>query len=91
MTFEVVEYEPSRSLMIKSIAGASSCYIYYQFEPVIDGGTSVSQEAVFQLIEGIIEQAELVITSAVRRQLQYDLLTLKDILETRDTMCGIGE
>lgn len=91
ITFEVVEYEPDRSLMIKSISGAASCYFDYQFEPDVDGGTIVSQEAGIHLIDGVIEQAEPVITSAVRRQLEYDLLTLKDILEARASLCQVAE
>ena len=91
ITFEVVECEPGRSMMIKSISGAASCYIDFRFDPVVDGGTIVSQEAVFHLIDGVIEQAEPVVTSAVRRQLEYDLLTLKDILETRALMIGTAE
>lgn len=91
ITFEVVEYESGRSLVIKSISGAVSCYIDYQFEPVADGGTIVSQESGFHLIDGVIELAEPVITSAVRRQLEYDLLTLKDILEARTLMCEAAE
>lgn len=91
IAFEVVECEPGRSLMIKSISGALSCYIDYQFESVEDGGTLVSQQSVFQLIDGVIQQPEAVIVGAVRRQLEYDLLTLKDILETRVPICGTAE
>lgn len=91
ITFEVVEYEPIRSLMIKSISGAVSCYIDYQFKPVAEGGTIVSQESGFRLIDGVIEQAEPVVISAVRRQLEYDLLTLKDILEARTLICEAAE
>jgi len=82
-TFEIVECEPSRSLTIKSISGVSPCLFYYQFEPVEDGGTTVSQEALIHLIEGTLDVADLVVTNVVRRQLTYDLLTLKDMLEAR--------
>lgn len=82
-TFEIVECEPSRSLTIKSISGVSPCLFCYQFEPVEDGGTTVSQEALIHLIEGMLDLADPVVTSVVRRQLAYDLLTLKDMLEAR--------
>jgi uncharacterized membrane protein len=82
-TFEIVECEPSRSLTIKSISGVSPCLFYYQFEPVEDGGTTVSQEALIHLIEGTLDVADPVVTNVVRRQLTYDLLTLKDMLEAR--------
>ena len=81
MTFEIVECEPSRSLTIKSIAGISPCLFCYQFEPVDDGGTTVSQEAVIHLTGSMLGLAEPVITRVVCRQMEHDLLTLKDLLE----------
>jgi hypothetical protein len=48
-----------------------------------DGRTNVSQDTTIQLTEGILELEEPAIASAVRRQLENDLLTLKDILEAR--------
>jgi uncharacterized membrane protein len=81
ITLEVVECEPGRYLTIKSISGVAPCLFYYQFEPVEGGGTAVSQEAVINLTGGFLGQAESVVTSVVRRQLEYDLLTLKDMLE----------
>ena len=81
LVFEIVEYDPGRSMTIKGISGAAPCLFCYQFEPGEEGGTIVSQEAVIHLAEGILAQEKPVITSAVRRQLEYDLLTLKDVLE----------
>ena len=81
MTFEIVECEPSRFLSIKSIAGVVPCFFCYQFEPVEDGGTTVSLEAVIDLTGGILGPAESVVTNVVRRQIERDLLTLKDMLE----------
>ena len=81
ITFEIVECEPTRDLTIKSISGVSPCLFYYQFEPVEDGKTNVSQDAVIHLTGEMLGLAEPVITNAVRRQLEYDLLTLKDMLE----------
>ena len=81
MTFEIVEREPCRYLTIKSISGVSPCLFSYQFEPVQDGGTKVSQEAVIHLTGGLLGLAEPVLTRVVRRQLEHELLTLKDILE----------
>lgn len=83
MTFEVIEYEPYSSLTIKSISGIAPCLFWYQLEPVEGGGTTVSQEAAVDLIEDFAEQTEQLITYALRRQLEHDLLTLKDILEVR--------
>ena len=83
MTFEIVECEANRCLTIKSISGVSPCLFCYQFEPGEDGGTIVSQEAVIHHMEGVVELTDSVVISAVRRQLAYDLYTLKDILESK--------
>jgi hypothetical protein len=83
MTFEVIEYEPYSSLTIKSISGIAPCLFCYQLEPIEGGGTTVWQEAVVDLIEDFTEQAEQLITTALHRQLEHDLATLKDILEVR--------
>lgn len=83
MTFEIIECEPDSYLTIKSIAGACPSLFCYRFEPSECGGTILYQEAFFQPVQGIIGLADPVVASALRRQLEYDLLTLKDILETR--------
>lgn len=80
MTFEIVESEPSRYLTVKSISGGTPCLFFYQFEPVEDGGTNISLEAVVHFA-GIVGLAEPVVTGVIRRQLEHDLLTLKDMLE----------
>jgi hypothetical protein len=86
MTFEVIEYEPCSALTIKSISGIAPCLFCYQLEPVSGGGTTIWQEAVVDLIEDVAEQAEQLITTALHRQLEHDLLTLKDILEVREVL-----
>jgi uncharacterized membrane protein len=87
ITFEIVEYEPSRYLTLKSISGVTPCLFCYQFEPSEDGGTTISQGTIIHLTGGILDLAEPVVTNVVRRQLEHDLLTLKDILEAR-TLTG---
>ena len=81
--FEIVEYEPSRYLTFKSISGVTPCLFSYQFEPTEDGVTTVSQGTIIHLTGGVLDLTEPVVTSVVRRQLEHDLLTLKDILEAR--------
>jgi len=81
MTFEVVECEPSRSLTIKSIAGVAPCLFCYQFKPIENGRTTVSQEAAIQLTGSIYGLEESVLARMVSRQIEHDLLTLKDMLE----------
>jgi hypothetical protein len=41
----------------------------------------VTEEATVQIFGGVIDQANPVIASAVARQVEYDLQTLKEILE----------
>ena len=81
ITFEIVEYEPGRYLTIKSTSGIAPFLFCYQFEQAEDGGTAISQKAVIHLTEEVMELKASVITSAVRRQIEYDLVTLKDMLE----------
>src|SRR6266571_3893356 len=81
ITLEIVECEPGRYLTIKSISGVAPCLFCYQFEPIENGGTNVSQEAEIHLTEEILGLAEPVVMNVVRRQLEHDLLTLRDMLE----------
>ena len=81
ITFEIVECEPGRCLTIKSLSGVTPCLFCYQFEPVKDGATNVSLETVIHITGGILGLTDSVVTNVVRRQLEHDLLTLKDVLE----------
>ncbi len=82
ISFEIVECKPVHYLTIKSISGIAPCLIYYRLEPVEGGGTNVSSEQVIHFTGGFLGLAEPVATSMIRRQLKYDLLTLKDLLES---------
>jgi len=79
--FEVVEYSPGACVTFKSIAGSPLCLFRYRFEASKEGGTIVSEEAVVQIIGAVVDQTSQVITSAVGRQVEYDLQTLKEIVE----------
>ncbi len=87
ITFEIVEYEPSRYLTLKSIAGVTPCLFCYQFEPAEGGGTIVSLGTIIHLTGVILDLTEPVVTSVIRRQQEHDLLTLKAILEARTSLC----
>lgn len=86
ISFEMVECKPSRYLTIKSISGIAPCLIYFRLEPVEGGGTNVSSEQVIHFTGGFLGLAEPVVASMIRRQLEHDLLTLKDILEAKASM-----
>ena len=83
LTFEIVEYEPACYLTIKSTSAVSPCLFIYQFDPMEEGGTSLSQEMTIHHANGFVELALSVVESAVRRQLEYDLFTLKEMLESK--------
>ncbi len=82
VVFEVVEYSPGHCLALKSIAGSPPCLFSYQFEELEEGGTTVSQESMVQIVAGSVEQTHPVVASAIARQVEYDLQTLKEILES---------
>ena len=82
VVFEIVEYSPGHCLALKSIAGSPPCHFCYQWESQEGGGTLVSHEAMVQIVGGDAEQASPVIASALARQLEYDLQTLKELLES---------
>jgi uncharacterized membrane protein len=83
VTYEVVEHEIDNSVTFKSISGVP-CLFSYRFEPSECGGTILHQEAWFQSVKGLIDHASSVVSNALRRQLEYDLVTLKDIMEARE-------
>lgn len=89
MAFEIVECEPDHCLTIKSTSGLSPCLFSYRFEPVPGGTTILSVEAAIHSFSELMETSGSVITNAVRRQIEYDLLTLKDILEARAPIYGV--
>jgi len=79
-TYEVVECEPGHHITLKSIAGIAPCVFSFLFEPLEDGRTRLSFEAVIQK-GAYLGLAEQTAASATRRQIEHDLLTLKEILE----------
>ncbi|HLI90219.1 MAG TPA: SRPBCC family protein [Ktedonobacteraceae bacterium] len=83
MIFELVEYEPQRYLTLKSISGGTPCLFYYQFDPVANGGVMVSLHSMIHLSRGILDLPEPMVIDTINRQLEYDLLTLKAMLEAR--------
>jgi len=87
MILEIVEYEKNRFLTLKSISGVTPCLFYYQFEMLEDGVTSIAQDSIFSPVEEVAELTEEVFINALHRQLELDLLTLKDMLETCTPTC----
>lgn len=83
LTFEVAEYEPACCFALKSVAGMTPCVLCYQFEAA-GSGTTVSEEAIIHTMEEeYVHLEEPTIMNTIRYQIEYDLLTLKEVLETR--------
>ena len=83
-SYEVIECQPASHLTFKGTTGIVPCVFSYQFEAT-RGGTTVSLEVMMSLhlLGGMLGLREAVVENIVKRQIQHDLLTLKDVLEAR--------
>ena len=83
-TYEVIECHPHSHLTFKGTTGIVPCVFSYQFDAT-GGGTIISLEAMMSLHlqAGMLGLPEAVVENIVKRQIQHDLLTLKDVLEDR--------
>jgi uncharacterized membrane protein len=82
-TYMVVEWEAGRQITLKSTSGITPCHFSFTFESLAGGKTNLLREAVINLSikRGFMDVAEPVLVSALSRQFEHDLLTLKDLLE----------
>ncbi|HEX6484639.1 MAG TPA: SRPBCC family protein [Ktedonobacteraceae bacterium] len=87
-TYELVEFEPGHLFTLKSISSLAPSIFTYRLEQAEPGKTNVSVEALIELIEGYMGLDEAVVVSAVCRQLECDLYTIRDILEARNSLTG---
>ena len=80
--YEVIECQPASHLTFKGTTGMFPCVFSYQFDAT-ETGTIVSLEAIMSLHlqGGMLGLPEAVVENIVKRQIQHDLLTLKDVLE----------
>ena len=86
-TYVVVEWEAGRQITLKSTSGITPCHFSFTFESLAGGKTNLVREAVINLRikGGFMDVAEPLLASVLSRQVEYDLLTLKDLLEARIT------
>jgi len=83
-TYEVTENEPPRRQCVRATSGpipGSGCYL---FEPA-EGGTRFTQRFEAE-IGGFFRLAEPLVGRAIRRQMEADMATLKDLLEAGETV-----
>jgi uncharacterized protein YndB with AHSA1/START domain len=81
-THEVTAYEPNRRFTHRSTAGPFPTVYDYTFEPV--GAATQLTLRLDAEVGGFFKLAEPLVAAAARRQVQNDLTTLKDILESQD-------
>jgi hypothetical protein len=86
ISFELVECQPNCYLTIKSISGIAPWLVAFRLKPVEGGGTNVSSEHVIYHTGGYLGLAEPAATNMIRRQVEHDMLTLKDLLEAKPAM-----
>ncbi len=77
---EVVEYEPESLLAMRSIKGPFPMDVRYEFEKA--SGATLARIRIQGESKGFYKLAAPVLSRAVRRSIENDLETLKDILES---------
>ena len=87
-TYEIVECVTDRYLTIKSITSVAPTLSCYRFELLEGGGTNVTAEVIIHFTGGFLGFSESVIIGVIRRQIANDLLTLKDLLENKTSICS---
>ncbi len=79
-TYEVTENDPPHKQCVRVTSGplpGSGCYLY---EPADGGSTSFTQTFEAE-VGGFFRLAEPLVGRAIRRQMETDMATLKDLLE----------
>jgi len=77
--YEVTEYQPNRTYSAKTTTGALPIEEHLSFEAV-EGGTKVTVEGDVEAA-GFFKLAEPIVSRIVKRQVEHDVATLKELLE----------
>jgi uncharacterized membrane protein len=86
-SFEVTENEPPHKQCVRVISGpipGSGCYLFES----ADGGSTRFTQTFEAEVGGFFRLAEPLVGRALRRQMQADMETLKDLLESGETEGG---
>ena len=78
---EIVECYPHRYLTLKSTSGIIPCTFFYQFDSREKSVSSIDLDATYMVKRSVRGLSEQKVINALQRQREYDLLTLKDVLE----------
>ena len=82
-TYQVTVNEPPRKQCVRITSGplpGAACYFY---EPA-DGGNTRFTQTFETDVGGFFKLAEPLVARAIRRQMEADMATLKDLLEARE-------
>ena len=80
-TLEVTEYEPNERFELRVVSGPASIEVRHLLTPTNRG---TRMDVVIQgEMTGFFELSEPIVERAVRRELEADFATLKDLLEAR--------
>ena len=86
-TYEVTENDPPNKQCVRITSGpipGEGCYLY---EPADGGSTRFTQNFEAE-VGGFFRLAEPLVARAIRRQMEADMATLKDLLESSETEGG---
>ena len=82
-TYEVTESEPPHKRCFRVTSGPVPGEVCYVFEPGEGGSTRFTQNFEAE-VGGFFRLAEPLVARAIRRQMEADMATLKDLLEAGD-------
>ena len=86
-TYEVTENEPPHRQCVRITSGpipGSGCYLFES----ADGGSTRFTQTFEAEVGGFFKLAEPLVGRAIRRQMEADMATLKDLLESGETEGG---
>jgi uncharacterized protein YndB with AHSA1/START domain len=81
-SYELTEYEPPRKQCYRVTTGPIPGVVCYLFEPSDEGSTRFTQTFEAE-VGGFFRLAEPLVARAIRRQMEADMETLKDMLEAQ--------
>ena len=79
-SYELTEYEPPHKQCYEVITGPIPGVVCYLLESAGDGSTRLTQNFEAE-VGGFFRLAEPLVARAIRRQMQADMATLRDVLE----------
>ena len=80
LTFEIVELEPNKRIVMKSVSGPLPLNITITFES-LGNATSITLDAVTE-DSGLLKLADGVIEGMLKKDMEADLSTAKHVIET---------